>query len=386
MRLEKKSRHRLRIAHITNIIDDRKNSGSARAAKEIITELSEESRCEQIFIHFSNTSEVKDEIYSLPNTREIIIPYLKLPFASHSISFLVFFLAFRIRFKEKFDVVHWHWIRVYPLFWIIPSLRVFVTVHDANYRLVKSVRSVPSKFFYWNLRLSQNKISLFFADSIDARHKIVKYYKFKEDKVKNVYLATNFDKLTPVKPSNFKIPNRGFFICVSRWQDYKNVSSLVIAYDNLLKDKADIPKLVLVGKPVLGHLNPLTIRRNDLLLESLIVYDDLTDNELAYLYDHAKLNITPSLSEGFGLSVLEGIARGCPSLDHRYTSTSEISGYAGIHVDMNSYSEIEKGINNFLESKNLQRYLRSQSFARNQYFSWQKTASRLFKFYSAKKY
>ena len=133
-------------------------------------------------------------------------------------------------------------------------------------------------------------------------------------------------------------------------------------------------------------LNPLTIRRNDLLLESLIVYDDLTDNELAYLYDHAKLNITPSLSEGFGLSVLEGIARGCPSLDHRYTSTSEISGYAGIHVDMNSYSEIEKGINNFLENKNLQRYLRSQSFARNQYFSWQKTASRLFKFYSAKKY
>lgn len=369
---------------MTNIIDNRENSGSARAAREIIIELSKNSNCEQVFIHFSQEGAVKDEIYLLPNSREIIIPYFKLPFGSHFFSFLIFFVTFRIKSQEKFDAIHWHWIRVYPFFWIIPAFKVFVTVHDANYRIIKEVSNFSTSIFYWNLRISQNKVDLFFADSEDASQKIVKYFKFKKQKVKHIYLATNFDKLTPIKPDKFVIPEQGYLICVSRWQTYKNVCRLVVAYENLLNDKQNIPKLILVGKPVIGQCDPLKIAKSKLLLNSLIVFSDLTDNELAYMYDHAKLNVTPSLNEGFGLSVLEGLARGCPSLDHLNTSTSEISGHAGMHIDMMSVSEIKSALREYIENKNLQKYLASQTVSQSKYFSWEKTARQLFEYYAEK--
>jgi glycosyltransferase involved in cell wall biosynthesis len=185
----------------------------------------------------------------------------------------------------------------------------------------------------------------------------------------------------PLRPDNFESPT-AYFLCVSRWQNFKNVSMLVDAYAEAYRINPFIPDLVLVGKEVDGELSPLDRLKAQHLLSKVKIFSDLKDVELAFLYDNALINITPSLFEGFGLSVLEGLKRGCPSLDHRFTSTSEISGDAGIHIDMESKSELSNVLL-YLSSKDFPidnfRNLASQ---RAKFFTWSKSLKFLESYYS----
>ena len=180
-----------------------------------------------------------------------------------------------------------------------------------------------------------------------------------------------------MNPLNYELKEK-IFVCISRWQSFKNVENLVKGYALALGVDANLPKLVLVGKNH-GNSNSLVI---DLISSMqlrghIITLHDLKDEELAFLLDNAEINITPSLYEGFGLSVLEGMKRGCPSLDHKYTSTSEISGAAGIHIDMTSVSEISNSLLYIKQNPIKIEEIRSRTEEISNKFTWQNTVNDL---------
>src|SRR4029077_14102761 len=73
-------------------------------------------------------------------------------------------------------------------------------------------------------------------------------------------------------------------------------------------------------------------------LESLGVADKVvmagyvSDDELAWLYRNCFANLYPSLFEGFGLPVLEGLQFGAPSIVSSSTSLPEAAGEAALLV------------------------------------------------------
>ncbi len=370
----------LRVAHITNVIDGRSNSGTARVAIELISKLSERTDVEQIFIHFDKNNE---SIYKLPRSREILIPLKKFPFASHFFSFLMFWVPryFSVK-EERFDVVHWHASRVFPFFFLIKSNKVCITLHDANNRIIRGVNTFWTSLYYWSLRASIRHVDYIFGVSDDACSKLITVSKFPAAKVRRLYVASNFERLKPQKPEGFNLPP-GYLVCVSRWQNFKNVETLVDAYSILIKNSSNSPKLVLVGKPVAGYDIPLK-RIEDLSLQKhVIILKDLTDSELAYLYRGALINIFPSLHEGFGLSILEGLKCGCPSIDHKYTSTSEVSGDAGIHVDMNSAESLYEAISVLIGEPALIDKMKVHAVRQSEIFTWEKTIQKLMDYYTS---
>jgi glycosyltransferase involved in cell wall biosynthesis len=56
----------------------------------------------------------------------------------------------------------------------------------------------------------------------------------------------------------------------------------------------------------------------------------VSDQELIWLYRNCYTNLYPSLFEGFGLPVLEGMQFGAPTLASRSTSIPEVAGKAAI--------------------------------------------------------
>jgi glycosyltransferase involved in cell wall biosynthesis len=369
----------LNIAHLTNVIDGRSNSGTARVAREIILELSKDKSVFQTFIHFEASN---DLIYQLPNTREIIIPLSRMRLAGHFYAFLRFWIKNLITQEVKgFDVVHWHASRVYPFFYLVPSRKIVITLHDATSRIIDDVNTIWTRIFYWNLRLSKNKYDYIIGDSVDACRKLVQVAKFPLNKVKCVYLASNFDKLEARRPEIFDL-NEGYILCVSRWQPYKNVVNLILAYGKAVEQNRDLPNLVLVGKPVSGFNNPQGVISDLNLEKKVLVFQDLKDEELAFLYDHALLSVNPSLHEGFGLPVLEGLKRGCPSVDHVDTATSEISGFAGIHVDMRSPDLLSQALIDALSNRGWLQEFRKKAKERGAHFDWKSTVESLMKLYS----
>ena len=370
---------RISIAHLTNVINGRSNSGTARVAKELISELAKNDRIEQTFIHFGNSN---NEFYGLPNSREIIIPMRKFGVANHFFSFLIFWVR-NIWTKEidKFDVVHWHSSRVYPFFFLIPTKKTVITLYDATNRIIKEINTFWTSLFYWNLRISIFKSDFIIGSSEDACRKLNSVSKFPKQKIKCLYLGSNFDTLEAKKPNELNIPE-DYFLCVSRWQPYKNVAQLVNAYYLASERDLDLPKLILVGKPVNGYCEPTILINKFNIGEKVLVLPDLSDEELAYLYDGALINISPSLHEGFGLPVLEGLKRNCPSLDHVFTSTSEVSGNAGIHVDMESLPDLTGALLKISQQRQILIELKLNASKRAKFFTWQHSVENLLKIYS----
>ncbi len=369
---------RLSVAHLTDVIDGRLNSGTARAARELIIGLSKYTGIHQTFIHFDSSS---DEIYNLENTTEIVIPLVRFPFAKHFISFIFFWIKQRLIHKSYFfDVVHWHSSRVYPFFFLIPSARIVITLHDATIRLMREVNTFWTRVFYWSLRLSVKRVHAIIGDSADACKKLVLFGKFPSDKVACLYLGSDFDQILSEKPLRFN-PAEKYFLCISRWQPHKNVERLVEGYANAIEQNPELPNLVLVGKPVSGHNFPLLKVIEYNLTSRVEIFQDLSDSELAFMYDNAFLNIAPSLHEGFGFTVLEGLKRNCPSLDHAFTSTAEISQSAGFHINMASSEEISKALLSWTENLELQLQLASNVKKRASLFTWENTTSTLIEIY-----
>ena len=367
----------MQVAHFTFDVDNRSNSGTARVAREVILSLARIPQLRQSLVHFQICD---DAIYSLEGVRELRFKKFRLPIASGFCSFMALALMLRIR-RSSFDIAHWHSSRVYPFFFLFPARRHVVTLHDINQKLIPGADTLASRVFRINLWISRRKVDLIIGVSNHASRNIVLIGGFPEKKVKTLYWGSRFELLTPKRPQAMDIDS-GFLLVVSRWQPYKNVHSVVRAYLELLQQGHALPRLVLVGKPVGSFTKPYELANASKVFSHKVLFlQDLTDEELAYMYDHCLVNIAPSLYEGFGLSVLEAMKRKKFSLCHSGTATSEIVGESGIAIDMHDISSIKRAILKIVDSPSLVQELNAASWGRGLSFNWNQSSSQLFEMY-----
>jgi glycosyltransferase involved in cell wall biosynthesis len=96
-----------------------------------------------------------------------------------------------------------------------------------------------------------------------------------------------------------------------------------------------------------------------------------TDEQLAALYRGARCLIYPSLYEGFGLPVLEGMACGTPVVTSRGGATEEVAGGAAVLVDPLDVDEIAAGI---ATAERQRAELVTRGLERAQAFTWRRSA------------
>lgn len=104
-----------------------------------------------------------------------------------------------------------------------------------------------------------------------------------------------------------------FFLTVAQHRRNKNLPLQLRAFHRLLRSGHIAPatKLVIVGicGPETARLHKLVAR---LRLTSLVCFlQGISDEELQWCYRHCEALLAPSITEGFGLPVGEGILAGC---------------------------------------------------------------------------
>jgi len=118
---------------------------------------------------------------------------------------------------------------------------------------------------------------------------------------------------------------RGYFLHVGTLQPRKNIDALVTAYERLPAGVRDARQLVLVGKygwGVAGLRDRLLSKRS---AGRIVWLDYVTRDVLQSLYYGAGAFVFPSLSEGFGLPVIEALAAGLPVIATRLPALVEIA-------------------------------------------------------------
>ncbi|HEX4725041.1 MAG TPA: glycosyltransferase family 1 protein, partial [Pseudonocardiaceae bacterium] len=100
----------------------------------------------------------------------------------------------------------------------------------------------------------------------------------------------------------------------------------------------------------------------------------VSEDELAARYDHASAYVFPTLFEGFGLPVLEAMARGCPVLGSDIPVLHEVGGDDMSYFDPLDPAAIAVAVRKLVNDPDARSALAVAGRKRAATFSWQKTA------------
>ncbi|MFY8014645.1 MAG: glycosyltransferase, partial [Limnohabitans sp.] len=97
-------------------------------------------------------------------------------------------------------------------------------------------------------------------------------------------------------------------------------------------------------------------------------------DKLALLQSATSL-VFPSLSEGFGLPLVEGFASGTPVIASNTTSLGEVAGHAALGVNPLQTEALTHAMQTMAENSDLRAELAQKGRARSENFTWAKCAS-----------
>ena len=102
--------------------------------------------------------------------------------------------------------------------------------------------------------------------------------------------------------------------------------------------------------------------------------EGLGDLEIDALYRAADAAAYISLSEGFGMPVLEAMSRGTPVVASSTTSIPEVAGDAALLVDPTDEAAIATSLTTVLTDATMRSDLRRRGYDRAGRFTWEATA------------
>jgi glycosyltransferase involved in cell wall biosynthesis len=136
----------------------------------------------------------------------------------------------------------------------------------------------------------------------------------------------------------------------------------------------DETKLLFLGEPSVDLLRSA----RELSIEQRIAFlGRVTDEQLASVYRGAQAVLFPSLFEGFGLPVIEGMACGTPVITSTACALPEVAGDAALLVDPSSEDAIADALVQLKQSDTLAQQLRERGLKNVRRFSWETTANTL---------
>jgi len=165
---------------------------------------------------------------------------------------------------------------------------------------------------------------------------------------------------------------------VGALQKRKNIARLIRAFERLPRPW----RLVLAGSAEgFGAAEELRAVEASPRRASIEVLGYVSNAELAALYGRAGIFAFPSLDEGFGMPVLEAMARGIPVLTSRRSAMPEVAGDAAILVNPEDEEELAAELVRLAADDSLRLALSAQGRARAAEFPWSRAIERTWAVY-----
>jgi O-antigen biosynthesis alpha-1,2-mannosyltransferase len=181
----------------------------------------------------------------------------------------------------------------------------------------------------------------------------------------------------PVPQSQLPRAREPMILSVGAIQRRKNIVRLVEAFEQLAPGWT----LVLAGS--FGFESEAARERIERSprKQDIQVLGYVNDLELEDLYRRASILAFPSLDEGFGMPILDAMARGVPVLTSNVSAMPEVAGDAALLVDPTSVRAIAEGLHQLAASDELRATFSRAGLARSREFTWEKSVDATWKVY-----
>lgn len=263
-----------------------------------------------------------------------------------------------------------------------PNKALVVTVHDLAFlRYPKAFPPAWRALYRLGLRAAVRRADVIVVPSEATAAELREATRVAADRVAVTPLAAappSSAATTDAAPRDERLAGVSFperyVLSVGTIEPRKNLVRLIRGYRRAVADGGFPHALVLAGPSgwrsdeVLRELRPGEPGR-------IVLVGALGAADLEAAYAGADVVAYPSLHEGFGLPVLEAMARGVPVVASSTSSIPEVAGEAALLVDPRSAELIGDAIAQVLRDGELATRLAAAGRARAAMFTWEKTAA-----------
>jgi glycosyltransferase involved in cell wall biosynthesis len=262
---------------------------------------------------------------------------------------------------------------------LLGRARRVTTIHDLNYKLVPEthfgLRGLGMRALVPAAARRSHRI---IVDATSTRRDLVTHLGVAPDKVDVIPLAAS--PAPPVAPADAEglrerlgLGGRPVVLSASAKRPHKNLARLLQALASIAPERR--PVLVVPGYAT-PHEAELRSQADALGVRDDVVFPEWLDPaDMEGLYALSACVVFPSLYEGFGLPVLEAMARGVPVACSDRSSLPEVAGDAALLFDPEDVGAIAAAIERLLADRDLAAALAAAGRERAAGFSWERTAA-----------
>jgi glycosyltransferase involved in cell wall biosynthesis len=272
-----------------------------------------------------------------------------------------------------------------------PGIQTVVTIHGLEYQWLPEYKNFLQKWYlplstYYAAKAASGiiAVSTFTAKQLQKETLI--------DKKSIKVIHEGVELIKPIDHSNIKpmmekfgIEDKKYILFVGSVQPRKNLVALLEAFSQLrLQLRGDTSQIKLVIAGGIGWMadDILQAPAKFGVQEKVIFTGRISDLELDDLYSHAQMYVQPSITEGFGLPVLEAMGHGGPVISSDGGALSEVVGSAGIIVSLKNdfVNELTKSMAKLCENSEKRAKLVVAGKKRVSELTWSKTAKETLKY------
>ncbi|MBP9760838.1 MAG: glycosyltransferase family 4 protein [Candidatus Magasanikbacteria bacterium] len=291
----------------------------------------------------------------------------------------------RLSFEMLFHTPDILWIPAHVMPLIHPKNTV-MTVHDISaIEFPQSYSWFEQWYSLWSVRFALRHARHIITPSAYTKQQITEFF------------GTQFEKnITPIAhgyspeyatkkdaaETNRVLKKYGiqkpYILTIGRQEYKKNTARLIQAFTEVQNTYPQtVRQLVCIGKPGYGYeavqqAIDTSPYKQDILLPGWVEQEDVP-----YILSAAEVFVFPSLSEGFGIPVLEAMGSGVPVVTSQHSSMAEIAGNDTLcFVDPLSVASIAAGIFTMIDDAPYRTKCIQNGHERAKQFSWHATAER----------
>jgi glycosyltransferase involved in cell wall biosynthesis len=264
-----------------------------------------------------------------------------------------------------------------------PRQRLVVTVHDLAFRLFPSLYPPAWRaMFRAGMRRAARRADAIVAVSRNTARDLVRMARVEPSRVHVVPLAASLPATSadPAPALDRMRVSPPYLLFVGTLEPRKNLVRLVRAYR---RAALRLPHTLVLAGPLGWRAQRLHRELATHGPGRVVLTGSVAAPDLDALYRGADAFCYPSLYEGFGLPVLEAMARGVPAIVADASSLPEVAGDAAIRVNPRSVRDLAGAIERVLTDRHEAARMAEAGRERAAMFSWEQTARMTLRVYEA---